>query len=418
MSVFTQALQTKKSSGSAFSSQNQTGTMFGVTMGDASSHSFGKTDGGSKGVQIADPSTAGATLSFVVPGNLAQDFRDLDIESKPADPRYEYIVVATRPPQHLGCRLSLETAKTLPIVLEVTQSGDGVCAPIYRLAQAAYDEVKQLCGHYGFGLPQSFTSRGHSPDICDDTLLWDLPSLDEPNNPPNFVRAAEGGVFDVLGWLAWTSVLKIVNSFGFRTQVVQEFFANDFAILVKQLYTVLENKTVVSLEGRVREMQVRIIAFGHFMETSAQRYMGRVGATFAFRVLRSLDSSVYPGICKLLVGMTLTDCTARELVRAAVWLSEATHYLEEGKEHDECPCPEIISSGIPLEIYGFAGVIGAWSAENCGLTKDLSLAIADRICGGEPFLTTHDKTVLKKFAASPFSDPHRCERLAAVAQWC
>lgn len=369
---------------------------------------------------MIDGGDTGAVIDVWFPDDIRVDFDDVRIEAHQNDPRFQSLIVGTRPPQPGGARLTARTVQQCG--LDVTPAYNGVSAPVYAAAQEAYaavvDALALASSRYDF--PAEFTERGCPPDVADNTLLWPLPLLDAPHRPSRAVHATEDGMYDALALVAWSQVRRLLRSYGWRTQLMRDVFADTAAALCQHLYRELHPEAHANVLAAARAVQLRVVELGHCIEACAAQYKGRLGAACGADPRTPLPcDAAYAGAVRLLASAIMTGSAPSPLVRAATWIGAAHAYLTADEEDGAPrPYPQTLSARVPLELLGFAACVGSWCVRFRHMPASLAGCVADRICGGPARLTGTDRDVLRKFAASPLSAPRKCERLAWVAQWC
>jgi hypothetical protein len=416
---------------------------FGVTSADGKSVGFGIKQGGAededrgKGVHIADPVIAGCVLQLSVTTAADAVFRVTGQDHTTAT-----VLLATRPPQYGAACIDGATAKTLPFKLAITGYADGVSAPVYTMAQAAYTRVLDTVGVPQGVLPPLFTTRGCPPDVHDATQLWSLPSLDPEDTPPKYVAVEENAVQDILAWAAWTLVSRrLVDAEDWVTTCALRFFTPELVAFLKDLRRCLEASLQMNLEQGVRAIQVRVASIEALLRECGNRILRRkvalspdlsrcadgADAAEARTALAWLPAE-YVGAARLCVAQERSPgVTPGDLLRASVWMATAVHYLTaglqqlpaEGEDGDTtgdppAPVPVTIPRALPLERFAYAALIACACVHGRGLPPHLALAIAARMCGGPRFLRPADRDVLVQFADSRFS---LSRGLGWIAQW-
>jgi hypothetical protein len=446
--------------------------MFGVTSGDgtqvgtrnektasSSSGGFGGGSGGERdrdrdasGGQgfrtaetFADADMATCVLSF----KRGASPRDLTLTASRYNHQSETLAVATRAPQNVAARVDITTATALPFVLVPTDYGDGVAAPVYVAAQAAYARVcefthRQTCSS---DLAPLFTDRGCPPGTSEDTLLWSLPTLDPEGTPPAFVQVEEQGTLDMLAWVAWSEfdveLLRQQTRGGSQHCISQKLVMR----IATDLRALLEKSPAhIAMDSRVRGVHLLLLQVQHGGQRAALDWQTLRGASGTSSKGNTAPSDIvlpfpYPAAVDLARAVSVPTTSGvplslQTLVRAAVWLSRAAKYLEganpggddkTAQEYDDStiepiwarPVPESMSASVPVGRLAFAADVAvrvARAAAKTGITFELSLGtlLANRLSGGARFLLPNDAAALKAFGESRFR--HAGRRLAWVSE--
>ncbi len=397
---------------------------FGVTSADGSQVSlFGRGSGSGattsktddqRGVQIADPMAAGVVLDLCVLADPHLNFRDFHIGLVHQEQFVATtITLATRAPHTTACRITMASAHTLPLTLVMTGDGNGVVGPVYKEAQEAYEAVCIACDP-GRTLPPWFTSRGMRPDVQDNTLLWTIPFVYDPNTdadadapPPAFAHASEDGIFDALAWFAWTHVRDILlNDPSWGTEALVALYADEAVARTRQLLELTTTPVTTSYDARARAIELCVRQFGHLVQDVRNRVAARLCAAALERPAFACQSSLSDvGALRLLA---LDDVAGpQDMVRTALWLESAATFLRCG---GALPVTSELSATCPLPAWGFGLLLSDWARRFRNLSGDAAAALAARIHGGAAAIGPADAEVCARFARAAVP----AERLGVV----
>jgi hypothetical protein len=416
-----------------FFKRNQAGgpkaTIFGVTGADGDAAikdqtgSGEKTDSPKRGVQIADPTIAGCVVHLQKHVLAATGVLQYLLSTREPSHHESTVLVVTRPPQYVACRMTTAGAEHLPIVLQSTATGDGACAAVYGIIQTLYLKV---CAAIGVSDQEAgvFTARGKAPSVHDNSLLWDLPSLDPETCMSKYASAEEDGMMDMLAWCAWHNVdamLGLMTPQLLRGTTTQ----TQLGAFVRALKADLEVPLHTGLEERFHAVALRMQHLEALLEDCMRLWRGEVvlAATAIPTILPEaawpdLGDTCYQGAVRLCVAQQRNPVvTPKDLLRAAVWLHDAAEFLQDVDVDTGMPIPTTMSEGVPLETLAFAGLVGFYCIRHLNIPPPVAKLVADVLCGGSRYLRPRDRTALQQFAVSAFAGTATCHRLGWVAEW-
>jgi hypothetical protein len=312
-------------------------------------------------------------------------------------------------------------AEHLPIVLQSTATGDGACAAVFSIVQALYLKV---CAAAGLSPDQAevFTTRGKPPSVYDNSLLWDLPSLDPETCMSKYASAEEDGMMDMIAWCAWFDVDVMLNMVA--PEMLRGILTQEKLIgFVRDLKAELEVPLHTGMEDRFQAVTLKIHHLEGLLEDCMRLWRGQITAA-AVALPRLLPEVVWPdlgdatytGAVRLCVAQYHNPVvTPKDLLRAAVWLHDAADFLQDPAA--ATPMPITISDGLPLETVAFAGLVAFYCVVYLGIPPCTAKLVADALCGGSRYLRPRDRSALQQFAASAFASTSASHRLGWVAEW-
>jgi hypothetical protein len=405
-------------------SGNAQGSPFGVTGadGDAAIQCDGNNKDDQKkrkGVQIADAAVAGCLL-HLTKAQLANTSRaQYMLTTRESGHREPSVLIVTRPPQHCACRLTVAGAEILPIHLQSTAMGDGACAPVFGIVQAKYKEVCEKLGVPPDSV-RPFTSRGKPPSVFDNSLLWDLPCLDPETSMSKFAAQDEDGMLDMLAWAAWTNVLAVLDTV--PTQLLRVFSAEHLIPYIHRLRELLEASLIGAMEERVYAIEQWVRHLELLLEECMRLWRGKLVRFMALGILPEDSWSAaggsdpfYRGAVRLCVAKEDNPVVLyKDLLKAAVWLQDATEFLRDADSGLPMPCT--VSESLPVTTLAFAAVAGMYCVQELGLPSEVGAMVADILCGGSRYIQPRDRSSLQQFARSGFAHVAFSKRLGWVAE--